>query len=226
MGHHADATAHPQIRLVEADGEVTLFIDDHQAMQGWERELMMASADRLCEYGSEFLEVGLGLGFSALHIATRRSTRRHVVVEKYPRVIQLFRQRHPELPRTLEIVEADFFEYVHLLGPMSLDGIFFDPWLPREIATDRAFWDRVMPLVVRALRPGGAFIPFFTTRPELKWPFYEFFDRVIVDKRTFSAYGSTEYTHGTSGHAYIQCFVHTGAGPDDPAALRASPPVQ
>jgi hypothetical protein len=67
-----------------------------------------------------------------------------------------------------------------------------------------------MPLVVRALRPGGAFVPFFTTHPGLKWPFYEHFDRVVVEKRPFAAYETTEYTHGTSGNAYIQCFLRTG----------------
>ena len=202
-------SAAPQIWLDERDGEVTLFIDDHQAMQGWERELMAASADIVCSYGSRFLEVGLGLGLSALHIARHPATRRHVVIEKHRRVIELFRQRHPELPETLEIVEADFFDYAERLAPESLDGIFFDPWLPREIATDEALWRRVMPLVVRALRPGGAFVPFFTTRPELKWPFYEHFDRIVVEKRRFAAYPTTEYTHGTSGDAYIQCFVRT-----------------
>lgn len=202
-----DPSGTPEIRLVEQDGEVTLFIDDHQAMQGWERELMTASADILCTYGTNFLEVGLGLGLSALHIARHPNTRRHIVVEKYGEVIDLFRQRHAELPAALEIVEADFFDYVELLEPSSLDGIFFDPWLPRDLANDEALWRRVMPSAVRALRPGGAFVPFFTTRPELKWPFYEFFDRVVVEKRPFLAYPTTEYTHGTSGNAYIQCFV-------------------
>lgn len=202
-----DPPGTPEIRLVEQDGEVTLFIDDHQAMQGWERELMTASADILCTYGTTFLEVGLGLGLSALHIARHPNTRRHIVVEKYGEVIDLFRQRHAKLPAALEIVEADFFDYVELLEPSSLDGIFFDPWLPRDLANDEALWRRVMPSAVRALRPGGAFVPFFTTRPELKWPFYEFFDRVVVEKRPFLAYPTTEYTHGTSGNAYIQCFV-------------------
>jgi len=199
----------PEIRLIEQDGEETLFIDDHQAMQAWERELMTASADILCAYGTTFLEVGLGLGLSALHIARHPNTRRHVVVEKYGKVIDLFRRRHADLPAPLEIVEADFFEFVETLEPSSLDGIFFDPWLPKDIANDEALWRRVMPLVVRALRPGGAFVPFFTTRPELKWPFYEFFERVLVEKRPFTAYPTTEYTHGTSGDAYIQCFVRT-----------------
>ena len=199
----------PDIRLVERDGEVTLLIDDHQAMQGWERELMIASADILCSHGSSFLEVGLGLGLSALHIANHPNTRRHVVVEKYARVIELFMERHPALPSTLEIVEHDFFDYVVDLHPSTFDGIFFDPWIPRAIALDEAMWDRIVPLMIRALRPGGVFVPFFTTRPELKWPFYRFFDRVEVIRRPFTAYSTTEYTSGTVGHAYIQCFARS-----------------
>lgn len=201
----------PEIRLVEQGGETTLLIDDRQAMQAWERELMIASADLLCEYGSNFMEVGLGLALSALRIAGNPNTRRHMVIEKYGQVIDLFRARNPNPPDTLEIVEADFFEYVELLEPSSLDGIFFDPWLPREVATDAGLWRRVMPLVIAALKPGGAFIPFFATRPELKWPFYDFFNRVIVHKRAFVAYSTTEYTHGTSGDAYIQCFIRDPA---------------
>jgi spermidine synthase len=209
MGNSGGTVADPKIRFVEREGEVTLFIDDHQAMQGWEQDLMVASADLLCQYGSTFFEVGLGLGLSAVRIATHPNTRRHIVVEKYGQVIQLFKERHPNLPDTLEIVEADFFDYVQVLEPSSLDGIFFDPWLPRELADNEDLWQRVMPLVIRALKPGGAFIPFFTTRPELKWPFYQFFDQIIVEKRAFTAYSTTEYTHGTSGDAYIQCFVRS-----------------
>src|SRR6266498_2632421 len=117
----------PKIFLVEENGETTLLIDDRQAMQAWERDLMFASADLLCEHGSNFLEVGLGLGLSALRIASHPATRRHRVIEKYGRVIDLFKARHPNLPATLEIVEADFFDYVDVLEPSSVDGIFFDP---------------------------------------------------------------------------------------------------
>ena len=83
-------TANPEIELVEVNGESTLFIEGGQAMQAWEADLMRESADILCTFGSEFLEVGLGLGISALHIAGHANTRRHIVVEKYPRVIDLF----------------------------------------------------------------------------------------------------------------------------------------
>ena len=198
----------PEVTLVETEsGEVTLHIDGRQAMQGWERDLMWASADVLCSYGSRFLEVGLGLGLSGLRIARDPRTTRHTVVEKYQKVVDLFRSCHPELPATLEIVVADFFQYVETLEPSSLDGIFFDPAIPGDVANDEALWDRVMPFAVRALRPGGAFIPFFSTRPALRWPFYKFFPRCIVERRGFTAYATTNYTFGTEGDAYIQCFI-------------------
>jgi hypothetical protein len=102
----------------------------------------------------------------------------------------------------------DFFESSDKLTPASLDGIFFDPWLPREIADDECLWAEVMPRLVRALRPGGVLIPFFfSTQPVLKWPFRDYFSKVIVERRCFQAYPATEYTHGTAGQAYIQCFL-------------------
>jgi hypothetical protein len=199
--------ADPEIELVEQGAEVTLLFDGRQAMQAWERDLMFASADLLCGYGSTFLEVGLGLGLSALRIAENPRVRRHVVVEKYKRVIDLFTERQPHRPSTLEIVEADFFDHIHRVEPASLDGIFFDPFLPAEMGQDEKLLREVTALIVTALKPGGVFIPFFTTRPELKWPFCEYFDRIIVQRHSFQAYPTTRYTHGTSGHAYIQCFI-------------------
>ena len=207
MSVNDQTNADPEIELVEQGSEVTLLFDGRQAMQAWERDLMFASADLLCEHGSNLMEVGLGLGLSALRIAENPRVRRHVVVEKYKRVIDLFKDRHPNLPDTLEIVEADFFDYMHGLEPASLDGMFFDPFLPAEMGKDENLWREVTALIVTALKPGGAFIPFFTTRPELKWPFCELFDRIIVHRHAFEAYPTTRYTHGTSGNAYIQCFI-------------------
>lgn len=207
MDVNSETTAAPKIELVEQGSEVTLLFDDRQAMQAWERDLMFASGDLLCEFGSNFMEVGLGLGLSALRIAENPRVQRHLVVEKYKQVIDLFTDRHPRLPRTLEIVEADFFDYLPRVEAASLDGIFFDPFLPVGMGDDEQLWRRVTPLIVNALRPGGAFIPFFTTRPELKWPFCEYFDRIIVQRHAYEAYPTTTYTHGTSGHAYIQCFI-------------------
>ena len=49
------------------------------------------------------------------------------------------------------------------LKPGRLDGIFYDPFLPAEMVSNKALWEETMPLIVRALRPGGAFVPFFAT---------------------------------------------------------------
>ena len=198
----------PDIELVEStSGELTLSIDGHQAMQAWERDLMWTSADLLCEFGSKFVEAGLGLGISALRIANHRNVRKHVVVERYQRVIDLFQENNPVVPATLQIVHDDLFRYFETVEPATVDGIFFDPFLPAELENQKALWDEFMPIVLRTLRPGGAFIPFFATEPVLKWPFYHYFDNLIVRKHTFTAYGETSYTNGTMGVGYVQCFI-------------------
>jgi spermidine synthase len=196
----------PSIELVERNpGEVTLLIDGKQIMQAWERELMWEMADMLCQHGSEFLEGGLGLGLSALRIAGNPSTRRHVVVEKHEKVIQLFRDRHPVLPTPLEIVHADFREYIGELESESVDGIFFDH-VPRY--TD-ALWVWMVESVVRVLRVGGVVIPFFSERPVLHKRFAPAFRRVIVERRSFCAYPETDYMATQEGTVYIQCFIKT-----------------
>ena len=200
----------PEIKLVESNEEVTLYIDDGQAMQGWESALMWESADILCGYGSEFLEVGLGLGISALRIAANPATRHHTVIEKFPRVIELFRERNPSPPPALEIVHADFFEYIQRMEPESLDGIFFDPYLvPVSLWDDEALWMEVMPAVTRTLRRGGVFIPCFSTRPVLRWQFVHHFDRIVVERRSYASYETTDYVKKDTGDAYIQCFIRT-----------------
>ncbi len=201
----------PQIRLIEGNGdEVTLFIEDGQAMQGWETALMWESADILCKYGSQFLEVGLGLGISALRIAGNPATRHHTVIEKFSQVIELFRERNSSPPPALEIVHADFFEYIHEIEPESLDGIFFDPYLvPVTLWDDVELWAEVMPAVTRALRRGGVFIPCFSTRPVLRWQFVHHFDRIVVERRSYASYATTDYVKNDTGDAYIQCFVQT-----------------
>ncbi|HEX8874972.1 MAG TPA: class I SAM-dependent methyltransferase [Nitrosospira sp.] len=201
----------PEIKLIEGNsGEVTLYIEDGQAMQGWERTLMWESADILCEYGSRFLEVGLGLGISALRIAGNPATRHHTVIEKFPEVIDLFNERNPSPPPALKIVHADFFEYIHEIESGSLDGIFFDPYLvPVSLWDDEALWAEVMPAVTRTLRHGGVFIPCFSTRPVLRWQFVYHFDRVIVERRSYASYATTDYVKSDTGDAFIQCFVQT-----------------
>jgi predicted methyltransferase len=209
----------PDISLVTHGGEVTLLIDGIQAMQGWESSLMRRAADLLTARGSCFLEAGLGLGLSALRIAGQPATRAHVVVEKYPKVIEIFRSEHPIIPDNLEIVHADFFDYLERLPEMSLDGVFFDPELPRAFFENKEFVDGFMPKITAALRPGGAFVPMFsvdgivpdaatcTAPPGLILERYmRFFARVTVERHPYTAYQNTRYTPGVAGEAFIFCF--------------------
>lgn len=199
----------PEIRLVEESGETTLYIDGGQAMQAWERDLMIDSANVLCQYGSNFLEAGLGLGISARAIAGHPNTRRHRVVEKYQEVIDIFRAEHPEVPPALKIVHADFFDYVGTLEEQSLDGIFFDPYLPSDMNNDVAFWNWAVPRIVRCLRIGGVLVPCFTHQQTLRWQFEPFFDRFVLERRSFQTYANTEYMMQTSGNVYLQCYVRS-----------------
>ncbi|MCS0634819.1 class I SAM-dependent methyltransferase [Streptomyces sp. LP05-1] len=205
-GPGAGPAAGPAVELVEENGEVTLSIGGEQAMQAWERDLMWESADLLCEHGHDFYEVGLGLGLSALRIANHPATRSHRVLELFDEVEELFQERHPELPDTLSIERGDFFQRIFELPSESVDGIFFDPALDMEVWKDEELWRRTVPEVVRVLRPGGVFIPFFSTRPELRWQYLPHFREIRVIRRPYTAYDTTEYTYGTSGDAYIQCF--------------------
>jgi predicted methyltransferase len=206
----------PDISLVNHAGEVTLLIDGIQAMQGWELSLMHRSADLLTTRGTCFLEAGLGLGLSALRIASQPATRTHVVVEKYAKVIELFRSAHPVIPDNLKIVHADFFDYIEQVPEMSLDGVFFDPELPRALFEDKEFVDGFMPRITAALRPGGAFVPMFsidgivpdaatcTTSPGAMLERYmRFFARVTVERHSYTAYENTGYTPSLAGEAFI-----------------------
>ena len=192
------------IEFVENNDETTLLIDGGQAMQGWEADLLRRSGDILCRYGSEFLEAGLGLGFSAMHIASQPTTRRHTVIELHQQVIDYFLARNPTPPAALEIIKGDFFAMLPTLPPASLDGIFFDPYLPVKARNDPAFWNRVVPPMIALLRPGGVFVPCFTTQPYFL--FLNYFDHAIIERRHYTAYPQTSYTAANSGHAFIQCY--------------------
>jgi predicted methyltransferase len=203
----------PDIQLIDQNGEVTLYIAGAQAMQAWEQELMHRSADLLCGYGDTFLEVGLGLGLSALRIAGKKTTKSHSVVEKYQPVIDLFlaHQTAP-LPRALDIVHADIFEYVKIAAPNSFDGILFDPEFAPGMLDDRELMGHFIPLLLRTLRPEGVFIPFFSVKPELIDRYIGFFNKIEVTKVPFETYVDTNYTGNIKrGDAFIQCFIKNWA---------------
>jgi spermidine synthase len=191
----------------KSNGERTLYIGGGQAMQAWEQELMEFSADLLAGYGSTFAEAGLGFGLSALRLCANAGVTSHTVVELHEDVIRTFRGRCPHPPGALRIVHGDFFHWIRTVEPDSLDGIFFDPALPRRLWDDTKFWDEHVTWMRRAIRRGGALVPFFSTRPVLRKQFLRHFAEVRCFPRPFKAYRNTAYTYARQGTAIVQCFV-------------------
>ncbi|SNY53572.1 class I SAM-dependent methyltransferase [Paractinoplanes atraurantiacus] len=210
---HPAQPVDPDIALRRSgEGEVTLYIDGSQAMQGWEEPLMRRSAEILCRNGGSFLECGLGLGFSAIAIAEQPKTVKHTVIEVYPEVIEQFEQKHPDRPANLEIVRADFFEYIESVPTGTVDGLMLDPWLPRAMRDDAAWWDNLMRTqITRILRPGGFFMSFFVTEPKIEPRWEPYFDEVLIERRPYAGYSTSSYLEGRpEGIAYLQCFTNRG----------------
>ena len=203
----------PEISLEVINGETTLTIAGRQAMQQWEYELMRRSAEIMCEgtiadtQSKNYLEAGLGLGISARHIGSHASTAQHTVIEKYAKVIQLYTQNFPVLPHRVKLIQDDFFRFIETAPSNYYDGIFFDPALPRPLWDQEDFWQQVTAHMKRILKPAGRLMPFFSTTPEIRKQYRSHFSKVYVERHPFKAYGSTNYTHGLEGDAYIQCFI-------------------
>ncbi|WP_328428160.1 class I SAM-dependent methyltransferase [Streptomyces sp. NBC_00443] len=209
MKHPAQPTA-PDIAVKNTDGEKTLYIDGSQAMQEWEAPFMRRSAEILCRTGGVFLECGLGFGLSAIAIAEQPKVEKHTVVEIYDDVIQEFKKSTPALPDNLEIVQADFFEYIDSIPSRTIDGIMLDPWLPKQMRDDAEWWDTLMrEQITRVLRPGGHFMSFFVTEPKIEPRWEPYFDEVLIERHPYDSYSTTSYLEGRpSGHAYLQCFTN------------------
>ncbi|MFG2134817.1 class I SAM-dependent methyltransferase [Streptomyces sp. NPDC048751] len=208
MKHPAQPTA-PDIAVKKSEsGEKTLYIDGSQAMQQWEAPLMRRSAEILCRGGGEFLECGLGFGLSAVAIAEQPNVKKHTVVEVYDEVIQDFKKSAPDLPDNLDIVRADFFEYIEKIPSGSIDGIMLDPWLPKDMRDDADWWDTLMrEQITRVLAPGGRFMSFFVTEPKIEPRWEPYFDEVLIERHAYDSYATTSYLEGKPvGMAYLQCF--------------------
>lgn len=210
---HADQPIDPEVSFVRSEiGELTLLINGHQAMQAWEEPLMKRSAQLLCEgvHGT-FLECGLGFAMSATEIAHQSTVEKHIVVERYQEVIDWVQAEHVSLPDNLEIVHDDFFDYIDQLESSSIAGIMLDPWVPKEVRDDSAWWDSLIrDGIYRVLVPGGRFVPFFSSDPVIDPYFEPYFDKVIIERHDYTAYGTTSYMNNKpTGYAYLQCFVKT-----------------
>jgi spermidine synthase len=208
---HVDQPTDPEVLFTRSGaGELTLLINEHQAMQAWEEPLMRRSAQLLCE-GVEgtFLECGLGFAMSAVEIASQPTVHKHIVVERYLEVIDWVRAEGPSLPDNLEIVHEDFFDYIDRVESESIAGIMLDPWVPKEVRDDKGWWDSLMrDGIRRVLVPGGRFVSFFSSEPVIEPRFEPYFDKVFIERHEYTAYETTSYMNDKStGYAYLQCFV-------------------
>jgi predicted methyltransferase len=201
----------PDVQYLSENGEVTLSFDGIQVVQGWETDMLSTMSEMLCDFGGNILEVGLGLGISARKIANYPSIKRHIVVEKYQKVIDLFHINHGSaiLPDTTKIVHADIFDFISQIEPNSLDGIFYDPYFPVvDMYEDPVVLEKLLPGLFAALRSGGALMPFPSLRPLLKEKYFAFASKFIVLRYPFETYQNTTYMQNIhKGNAFIKAVI-------------------
>jgi hypothetical protein len=64
----------------------------------------------------------------------------------------------------------------------------------------------------RLLRPGGSFVPFFSTTLCLWEHWAPLFDRLDIRRYSYEAYATTEYAlGGTKGQAWVHRYVKASA---------------
>ena len=197
-----------KIELVEKEGEVTLYIDGGQAMQAWNASSCGVRQTSCVPGALSIWRLDLAWGF-------RRCESQATITPPTHRRGEISTSHRPllpaisEPPANLQIVKADIFDFALTLEPESLDGIFFDPYLSKDVPCDmQQLWGDVLPALVRSLRIGGAFVPYFSPKPELRY------HTIIIS--TESSWNDTptqptaeQSTPGEAGDAFIQCFVKT-----------------
>ena len=95
---------------------------DFQVMMDWERDLMKASANYVCQNGGDILEIGFGMGISAGYIQSN-SINSHTIVENHPDVIERLKEWATDKPNVI-IIEGGWYQNLENLS--VYDGIFYD----------------------------------------------------------------------------------------------------
>lgn len=113
--------------------------DNNMVMAEWENEIMLASANALCEgqhEGFSVLNVGFGLGIIDEAIQTYRPGR-HVIIEPHPDALEFMRQLGWDKRPGVEIFEGTWEEYLMpendedgaiAMELGDFDAIFFDTY--------------------------------------------------------------------------------------------------
>ena len=104
------------------------FTDDvgntYEVMMRWEDEIMLESANYVCQNGGDILEIGFGMGISANHIQSH-NVNTHTIVENHPDIIPKALEWAKDKPN-VQIVEGSWYDNLNNLG--IYDGIFYDTY--------------------------------------------------------------------------------------------------
>lgn len=130
-------------KLIETcDGVEGLWMSDYPIEQGQHNKEL-----RDFVRGS-VLVGGLGLGYAATVLATRKQITKVVVVEKSPDVVALVAPHlcagDPAALAKIEVVTADLFEYLPTVPERTFDRAFYDIW---TMDGESTFFEVVVPLL-------------------------------------------------------------------------------
>lgn len=135
----------------------TLRIMDHPVMEDWETPYMAKLAEIATSNGGVILELGLGMGISALDIQSNPNVVTHYIVEANLGVVEKgLKDFHDPIAKGRMHILSGFWEDVveQQLAPESFDGILFDtyPLKEQEIHGNHFSF---LPVAFKLLRPGG-----------------------------------------------------------------------
>lgn len=130
-----------------------LIIQGHPVMESWESSYMEELASIASRNGGRVLELGFGMGISALFIQSH-DIETHVIVEANTDVFSALMQFAKESVHPIEAIHGFWQDATHALQDESIDGILFDtyPLSEDEIHQNHfTFFDEAY----RLLKKGG-----------------------------------------------------------------------
>ena len=96
--------------------------DEWEVMMDWEDPLMAASAAYVCEGGGDILEIGFGMGISAMYIQSH-TINSHTIIENHPQIIPKAHAWAAD-KSNVTIIEGSWYDVRDTLS--TYDGLFMD----------------------------------------------------------------------------------------------------
>ena len=93
-----------------------------EVMMDWEKPLMSASAAYICENGGDILEIGFGMGISAVYMHSH-SISTHTIIENHPDVIPKAKE-WANGKSNVTVITGSWYDVKDSLS--TYDGLFYD----------------------------------------------------------------------------------------------------